>query len=361
MLFFLLYFSPIFFFKKPKTTQEDISHLFSFELSPQKSLIIPLTLTYLGVYILAFTFSGNISESIHMHLVIFLAIFCIFLGYIFSFSWKNDVFFDVLGFHLLFSYITLSIVGIYYFFFRETLGLLDLIFAFVTAGFSYFFFLFETKYRKEFFYCFLVTIFFVTEFILLYLFPNISLYTLFGAFGLLAIIFFEHTQKSRFFEPFFQLSRVFFLIIVLLSTAILSLSIFWNFESIYFLLLFVVFLFSIHIRFSNIISYIFAIFVVYWLYWYIFFSLLWEKSVTTSLIFIYFLPMLMIMNTYFWKEKQKYDFAILHYASIIFSALFFVYSLIFLKWWEWNFLFSSFGMFLLAGLFFLSYFRFRNK
>lgn len=92
MLFFLLYFSPIFFFKN-STGEEWLSNLFSFELSPQKSLIIPLVLTYLGIYILAFTFSGTIAESIHAHLMIFLAIFTIFLGYIFAFSWKNEIFF----------------------------------------------------------------------------------------------------------------------------------------------------------------------------------------------------------------------------------------------------------------------------
>jgi hypothetical protein len=109
-----------------------LSNLFSFELSPQKSLIVPLVLTYLGIYILAFTFSGTIAESIHAHLMIFLAIFTIFLGYIFAFSWKNEIFFDILGFHLIFSYITIVIVGIYYFFARETINLFDVIFSAVT-------------------------------------------------------------------------------------------------------------------------------------------------------------------------------------------------------------------------------------
>lgn len=76
MIFFLLYFSPIFFFKKENP---DPTTLFALEFSPQKSLIIPLLLTYLGIYVLAFTFSGNISDSIHVHMWILLSIFLGFL------------------------------------------------------------------------------------------------------------------------------------------------------------------------------------------------------------------------------------------------------------------------------------------
>ena len=55
-------------------------------------------------------------------------------GFIYKdiFSWKNEIFFDILGFHLIFSYITIVIVGIYYFFARETINLLDMIFSAVT-------------------------------------------------------------------------------------------------------------------------------------------------------------------------------------------------------------------------------------
>ena len=360
MLFFLLYFSPIFFFKN-STGEEWLSNLFSFELSPQKSLIVPLVLTYLGVYILAFTFSGTIAESIHAHLMIFLAIFTIFLGYIFAFSWKNEIFFDILGFHLIFSYITIVIVGIYYFFARETINLLDMIFSAVTMWFSYFFFRFETKYRKEFFYGFLASIFFSLEILLIFLFREIPFYLIIGALSLLGIILFELSEKSSFFDVFLNISRVFFLSVILASVGILSVTIFSHFASIYFLIIIAIFLFSVHIRFSNLVTYSTAIFIIYFMYGFVFLSLLSTNSVLSSLMFIFFFPILIITNTYFWEEKQQYDFAIMHYASIAFSGLFFLYALIFMKWEASSFVFSSFGFFLLAGLFFLSYFRFRTK
>lgn len=176
LLFFLLYFSPIFFFKSAKNPENnEIKNLFSFELSPQKSLIIPLVLTYLGIYILAFTFSGSIAESLHTHLLILLAIFCIFLGYMFSFHWKHPVFFDVLGFHLVFSYITLILIAIYYFFFRDAISWIDAVFTLVTMGFSIFFFENDEKNRREFFYPFLVSLFFAVVTVVLFVIPKISL------------------------------------------------------------------------------------------------------------------------------------------------------------------------------------------
>lgn len=176
MLFFLLYFSPVFFFKNSHTS--DSKNLFTLELSPQKSLVIPLLLTYLGIYILAFTFSGSIAQSLHTHLLIFLAIFCVFLGYIISFSdsWKNPVFFDVLNFHLLFSYITLIIIAVYYYFFRETISWIDAIFSLATIVFSAFFFQNDDKKRREVFYAFLVSIFFALAIILLFLYSAMQLY-----------------------------------------------------------------------------------------------------------------------------------------------------------------------------------------
>lgn len=76
LLFFLLYFSPIFFFKNIKA--DKYQDLFTLDISPQNSLVIPIVLTYLAIYVLTFTFSGNIANTIHLHIVIFLVIFIIF-------------------------------------------------------------------------------------------------------------------------------------------------------------------------------------------------------------------------------------------------------------------------------------------
>lgn len=361
MLFFLLYFSPIFFFKHSKSNSVDVSELFTLNLSPQKSLIIPLVLTYVGIYILAFTFSTNIAQSLHTHIMIFLAIFAIILGYIFSFHWKHSVFFDMMSFHLVFSYITIFVLGIFYYFFPSETHWLGVIFTLVTIGFSIFFFQNDEKYRINIFYPFLLSCIFSIAIILIFFFPNISLAWVLGVIMIFMIALFEYSEKSSFFAPFFEPSRVFLLWSILGFIASLSLVLFFDFSAIYFLILGTIFLFSVHIRFSNLVTYSFGIWEIFLLYSFLFFSLLLVDSVFSSLVFIFFLPLLLIGNTFFWQEKQKYDFPIIHYSSIGFAAIFFAYALIFLKWEQSSFLFASFGSLLLALLFFLSYFRFYKK
>ncbi len=136
-IFFLLYFSPVFFFKKQKN---QILEAFSFDFSPKNSLILPLVLMYIGIYLLAFTFTGTIRESISVHIMIFLGIYGVFVGYMLTFYWKNDVFFDISRFHLLYSYLTLIIIGIYFYFFPTDINLLHIVFSGVVLGYSLFFF-----------------------------------------------------------------------------------------------------------------------------------------------------------------------------------------------------------------------------
>lgn len=207
----------------------------------------------------------------------------------------------------------------------------------------------------------MASIFFSLEILLIFLFREIPFYLIIGALSLLGIILFELSEKSSFFDVFLNISRVFFLSVILASVGILSVTIFSHFASIYFLIIIAIFLFSVHIRFSNLVTYSTAIFIIYFTYGFVFLSLLSTNSVLSSIMFIFFFPILIITNTYFWEEKQQYDFAIMHYASIAFSGIFFLYALVFMKWEASSFVFSSFGFFLLAGLFFLSYFRFRAK
>lgn len=136
-IFFLLYFSPVFFFKDQKN---QFLEIFSFDLSPQRSLILPLILMYLGIYLLAFTFTGTIKESITVHIMIFLGIYGILVGYMLTFYWKSDIFFDISRFHLLYSYIMLIVIGIYFYFFPENIIFLHIVFLAVVLGYSVFFF-----------------------------------------------------------------------------------------------------------------------------------------------------------------------------------------------------------------------------
>lgn len=324
--------------------------------------MIPLILMYFGIYLLAFTFSWGIAESIHTHLVILLGIFVVLLGYVFAFFWKNDVFFDISRFHLIFSYMTLFIIGVYYFFYRDSMSVLDPVFSLVVLGFSVFFFSYEKKWRREVFHFFLLSLFFVYEILLLFFFPGISLVFLVGFGALLAVLLFENVQENNFFGPFLESSRVFFLSSLLVFSGVLVGLVFLDFSAVYFLLPIMVFLFSVHIRFQNIISYGGAIFLLYFLYGFLCISLLSVNSLVTTLLFIFLFPAILIGNTYFWEEKQSNDFMILHYSSIAFSLLFFVYSLIFVFWnTEILLLFTAFSVFLLAFLFILSYFRFHTR
>lgn len=54
LVFFLLYFSPV-FFSKDKTVEKKDQKILDIDISPKNSIIIPLILTYTGIYILAFT------------------------------------------------------------------------------------------------------------------------------------------------------------------------------------------------------------------------------------------------------------------------------------------------------------------
>lgn len=184
MIFFLLYFSPIFFFKK---SHPELSHLFALEFSPQKSLIIPLILTYIGIYVLAFTFSGTLFESIHIHMSILLVIFLGLLGYILAFNYRNEVFFDIFGFHLFFSAVTLILVSVVYFFMRPELSLLDFTFSVVTLAFSVFFFLQKKTPRHEFVYSFLISIIAGISIICLFFWPTMPVFLFFGILLLFAI------------------------------------------------------------------------------------------------------------------------------------------------------------------------------
>lgn len=359
LLFFLLYFSPIFFFKDSKQKSGD--SLFLMEFSPQKSLIVPLFLTYAWIYVLAFTFSLGISQAINLHTIIFLWIFGIILGYILVFDWKTEIFFDILQFHLIFSYITLAIIGWYYFFNADLISIFGIIFSFVTIIFSILFFLFDNSKRLRLFYSFLFSLIPACIVILMGFFSKISLSLLFGVVFLIFIFLFEKTQIIKIFTNFLQESKIFFLAGTLFFSLLFIWLFFWDFSVIYFLIISIIFFISVHIRFSNIICYTSAIFLIFFIYTSLFISIFSTKSVFFSLIFIFLLPIVMISNTYFWKEKQKYDFAIIHYSSIAFSVIFIIYSYLFFDWWKSNIVFSSFSLILLAILFYLSYFRFYKK
>lgn len=139
LIFFLLYFSPL-FFSKPTQSNHNGIQIPELNISPKKTILIPLVLTYFGIYVLAFTVTRDLGTNFHLHLYILLLIFLIFSGYIFAFNWDTIFFRDALRFHLICSYITIFAQLIYFVIFSGDITMIHIIFSVITLGFSYFFF-----------------------------------------------------------------------------------------------------------------------------------------------------------------------------------------------------------------------------
>lgn len=101
-LFFLFYFSPLFFLESEENTisppdgkYKKITAYILEVLDPKESLFIPLTLLYIALYGFIFFVFSDMNNSIMTHAIISIGIFFIGIGYAFSFSWKNRTFFEI--------------------------------------------------------------------------------------------------------------------------------------------------------------------------------------------------------------------------------------------------------------------------
>ena len=210
---------------------------------------------------------------------------------------------------------------------------IHLIFSGITIGFSYLFFTYFQQESPSIFLAFLISLIISLDTVALYVVPSMDLWTLFGITGIITIAFFESIPHIPLFHEFIESSRILLLSLLLGFTGILMISpIFSYFHFVYFLPIFAVSLFSIHIRYCNYISYSIATFVVFFLYSYLFYSLLLIPDLLSALLFIFFFPLCIIGNTYFWEERYLYDFPLLHYSSIGFSIVTGLYSLFIVTW-----------------------------
>ncbi len=362
LLFFLLYFSPLFFSQKKIENHSHTSGEKEQEISisPKKSILIPLILTYAGIYILAFTVQRDMGSNFTLHLYILLLIFLLFCGYIFAFDWDTVFFWDAMRFHLLISYMTIFAHIVYFFIVSPEILSIHILFCIVTIVFSYFFF---TRFRDESVPVFLTALMsgiVALDIGVIYLIWDIHILTLFGITILFIIALFEIIPRLVFFDRFLEESRMLLLTTLLLLSIILMMSpVFGYFHFVYFLPVSLIFLYSIHMRYCNYISYSVATVLVFFLYTYLFLSLLQSPVLIENLLFVFFFPLCIIANTYFWEERYPYDFSLLHYAGIGFSTLTCLYSLFFVAWWSALTLFLACSLFLFALLFLLSYFRFQ--
>ena len=360
LVFFLLYFSPLFF---SYSTQEiSHRHIPDLGISPQKSILIPLVLTYIGIYILAFTVTRDITTNFSLHIYILLLIFVIFAWYILAFDWEKLFFRDALRFHLICSYITIFAQIWYFFMISRDITLIHLIFSTVTMGFSYFFFVyFRDEATNIVLTCLIAGVFTLSLYILFW-FPEIHIFTLLGCIALISMWVFEYLPRSPLFENYIESSRIVLLSsIIAVSIVLLFSPIIGYFHFIYFILIFSLFFVSIHLRYSNYIVYSLAIFILLYVYSYLFLPLLMYPDLVSSLWFIFSASLILIGSTYFWEERYPYDFSLLHYASIVFSVATLLYSLFFVAWGWGMSIFLACSLFFLAVLFLFSYFRFQYR
>lgn len=131
LIFFLLYFSPLFFSQNEKKIDNGMQ-IPDLNISPKQSIIIPLILTYFGIYVLAFTVTRDLGANFSLHLYILLVIYLVFAGYIFAFDWDTTFFRDALRFHLICSYITIFAQLIYFFLFSGDITSIHILFSVVT-------------------------------------------------------------------------------------------------------------------------------------------------------------------------------------------------------------------------------------
>lgn len=357
LLFFLLYFSPIFFLNK----SIDIQKFSLPSLSPQKSITLPLLLVYIALYFLVFALTESIQNSLSLHLYILIGVHIIFFGYMMSFIWKHDIFFDIARFHLIFTYGTIIGVSVLSFFDTSFFSVPLFVLSVMSSIFSIIVFTISREEHPFLFQSFL-TVGILTGYIFFFLLTHIFTIPVFiGFVGMVAMILFDVMPRYHFFDQFLAQSKVYMLLLVLVATLGLIVSSFFVFSSLYVVIILLVFLFSVHIRYCNYIAFTLGISALLFVYSRIFFAMISPESLIATALFIFFLPITIIGNTYFWREKFEYDFTILHYASIAFSSIFSIYALFFIGWWPLFFYVVATCIFLIGILFLLSYFRFRYR
>lgn len=355
LLFFLLYFSPIFFLKKEVK-------LSSFQIpsfSPQKSIAIPMILVYTALYLFLFALTGSIESTLSLHLYILIGVHIIFFGYMMSFVWKHDIFFDIARFHLVFAYGTVIGAAVLWWFDKSFFSLPLLFLAILNLGLSGIIFSVSREEHPILFQSFLTEGIF-SLYLLFFLITKIYSFPLFIAcIWIISVILFEFMPKYRFFIQFLEPSKIFTLSLSIISLITLLGWSFYDFTTLYPVVVLCIFFFSVHIRYSNYITFWLAIFSLLFVYSRVFSGMIDGSTFISTMLFIFFLPLIIVGTTYFWKEKYLYDFAMLHYSSIAFSIIFSLYSIFFVWWGALILYVVSSCIFLLGVLFFLSYFRFR--
>lgn len=365
-IFFLFYFSPLFFLEDSKKEQGAFS--FSsiresfYQFSPKDSLLFPTILLYIALYGFSFSVFWGIYNSLSIHTVIISLIFLLFVGYMLSFYWKHDIFFEIFRFHTLFTLVSTVIFTLSFFLQYNQNPFLH-IFTWILWVIAWTFLLSYTRKESTIFLSgYLFALYATTILLFSPLFTSDLLLGILITFTILSFLVFEILPRNKYFFPYTEFFRYFSLIAILVTTPLLIYQVFVSVEStLVFLLSFVtIFFLSVHTRFMNYIVFMVGIINTFILYFLIFSDLIFDPSMSSFFLFTFFLPILLIGTTFFWEEKHPYDFMILHYSSIAFSIIFSIYIIFFVSWGSDLLFVTSLSLFWVALLFFMSYFRFRS-
>lgn len=292
LLFFLLYFSPIFFSKKD--TNFPTFSLSKISFSLENSLLLPMVFFYIAGFFLLFAVTGDFFTSFHYNILFFILVYCVFFLYILAFDWNNDIFFDIAKIHLIATYAILFSVVFVSFFSVSVVNLSTIVLLLVSIAFSLFYFRHNISPDILFFQGFLWMVMFSPFLLSVLTLSSVSYSFLLFSFGIIAIILFEGMPRFSFFDSFLPISKVYVLIGFMVSYIASIIGSFFDAGFYPFLLIGIAFLFLIHIRFSNYIALFSALFGIFFLYSLVFSSLMTSTSLLSTLLFIFFLPLCII-------------------------------------------------------------------
>ena len=365
-IFFLFYFSPLFFIDRDSEKDHSSWDILSFywflsKFSPQKSIFLPIILLYIALYGFLFSIFWSKENILFLHSLIIIWPYIIGIGYMLTFSWKEKIFFDIFRFHTLFTLISVLFITLLWFFIPLwPLGLIILLSIFWIWA-ATFFLSVQTDENPVFIYIYLLGgLSFIFQ-LLQWFFWYISYFLLVVVYVIGSLLAFELSPKINLYKPYSIPIRYFSLFLIITLTPVLYYTTFsFLSESIFILSNLLFFFFSLHTRYGNQVAYILGLLTVYFIYSVLFFWLLQSGSISSVLLFLFFLPLVLIGMTYFIEESHEYDFLMLHYSAIGFSILFSFYTLFFIGWGGDLLFLVSFCIFWVALLFFMSYLYFYN-
>ncbi len=215
LLFFLLYFSPIFFSKKDQDFPT--FSLSSISFSIQDSLILPMIFFYTAIFFLLYAVTRDMISSFELNTFFFIIVYVIFFLYMTAFEWKNDMFFDIARIHMIFSYGILFVIAFLSFFSPSLISLSVLGLLAISILFSVVYF---SQARREdilFFQGFLLSTMLSGFFVSVAYTGVVSYSFIIFSFGLSAIALFELMPRHSFFAPFLPVSKVYALMAFLLA------------------------------------------------------------------------------------------------------------------------------------------------